>query len=196
MKIITLLFIVTVISFSCHSHYSKGTFVKLETQYGDVTIELYPKNAPLTVQNFLTYVDSGFYKQSTFYRVLKSENQPTNSFRSDLIQGGIYQSNYKKSVILKGIPHESTRDTKLSHLDGSISLARTLPGTASSEFFICIGNQPAYDYGGNSNPEKQGYAVFGRVVKGMEIIRQIHNLPENGEDYITPVLILNIERVN
>ena len=149
-----------------------------------------------TVKAFLNYVDSGYYNRSSFYRVLKSENQPTNSFRSDLIQGGIYLSNNKKLNALQGIPHESTQETKLSHLDGSISLARTLPGTASSEFFICIGNQPSYDYGGDSNPDKLGYAVFGRVVEGMNIIRQIHNLPENGEDFVNPIIILDIKRVN
>jgi peptidyl-prolyl cis-trans isomerase A (cyclophilin A) len=80
------------------------------------------------------------------------------------------------------------------HKDGTISLARLQPGTATTEFFICIGDQPGYDFGGENNPDGQGYAAFGRVVKGMDIIKKIYNQPEN-DQYFTPrVPIYNIVR--
>ena len=74
-------------------------------------------------------------------------------------------------------------------------MARTEPGTASSEFFICIGDQPAYDYGGNANPDKQGFAAFGKVVKGMDIVRKIHQQPSNGDSFDRPIEIHDIKRL-
>ena len=179
---------------SCKEAKKTGTFIRIETQFGDIHLQLYPEKAPKTVGAFLSYIDSGFYTNSTFYRVLKAENQPSNGFKSELIQGGIYQSNYGRSIKLKGIPHESTLQTKLTHQNGTISLARTTPGTASSEFFICIGNQPAYDYGGDANPDKLGFAAFGKVIKGFETLKKIHTQTENGEDFDPPVKIINITR--
>ncbi len=168
--------------------------VKIETQYGDIIVELYPEKAPKSVAAFLSYVDAGLYKNSSFYRVLKEENQPSSAFKSQLIQGGIWQSNNKKAVTLKGIPHETTQQSGILHTNGTISLARTAPGTASSEFFICVGDQPTYDYGNNANPDKLGYAAFGRVIKGMDVVQKIHSQPEDGENFNPPVLIADIKR--
>ncbi|MEO6456405.1 MAG: peptidylprolyl isomerase [Ginsengibacter sp.] len=169
--------------------------MEIQTQFGDIQVELYPGKAPKSVAAFLSYVDSGLYKNSSFYRVLKEENQPSSSFKSELIQGGIWQSNNKKAVTLQGTPHETTRQSGILHLDGTISLARTTPGTATSEFFICVGDQPAYNFGENANADKLGYAAFGRVVTGMEVVRKIHSQPENGESFYPPVIILNIKRL-
>ncbi|MDQ6756606.1 MAG: peptidylprolyl isomerase, partial [Bacteroidota bacterium] len=83
-------------------------------------------------------VDSGLYKHSSFYRVLKEEDQPSASFKSELIQGGIWQTNYKKGSALPGVRHESTKQTGILHKNGTISLARTTPGTASSEFLFAL----------------------------------------------------------
>lgn len=188
------LILILVIFFSCKQKNTSRNLVVIKTQFGNIHLILYSEKAPRTVAAFLSYVDSGFYKNSTFYRVLKAENQPPGSFRSEVIQGGIYQSNYKLANTLSGIVHEPTSETKLSHNDGTISMARTLPGTASSEFFICVGEQPSYDEGGNSSPDKLGYAAFGRVLKGMETVRKIHSQPENGEDFNPPVKIINITR--
>jgi peptidyl-prolyl cis-trans isomerase A (cyclophilin A) len=181
--------------FSCSHKKYKEPHVIIETGFGDIEVELYPGKAPKSVAAFLSYVDSGFYKNSSFYRVLKEENQPSASFKSELIQGGIWQTNYKKGVSLPGIPHEPTNKTGILHKDGTISLARTTPGTASSEFFICIGDQPAYDYGGAANPDRQGFAAFGKVIKGMDIIRQIHQQPDYEESFEKPVEIINIKRL-
>ena len=168
--------------------------VQIQTQFGDIQVELYPDKAPKSVAAFLSYVDSGLYKNSSFYRVLKEENQPSSSFKSELIQGGIWQSNSKKVLTLPGIPHETTQQSGILHTNGTISLARTTPGTASSEFFICVGDQPAYDYGNNANPDRLGYAAFGKVVKGMDIVRLIHQQPENGESFYPFIKIINIVR--
>ncbi len=115
---------------SCSHQTYKEPHVLIETNFGDIEVELYPDKAPKSVAAFLSYVDSGFYRKSSFYRVLKEENQPSASFKSELIQGGIWQTNYKKGVSLPGIPHEPTNKTGILHTNGTISLARTTPGTA------------------------------------------------------------------
>lgn len=169
--------------------------VKIETNFGDIIVELYPQKAPLTVKAFLSFVDSGFYKNSSFYRVLKGEDQPSSSFKTDLIQGGIWQIDYKKQMALKGVPLETTKLTGLHHLDGAISLARTSADSGNSEFFICVGNQPAYDYGGKANADGLGYAAFGKVVKGMDVVRQIQSQADNATTFTPPILIKNIQRL-
>ena len=181
--------------FSCSHPTYKDPHILLETQFGDIEVELYPGKAPKSVAAFLSYVDSGFYKNSSFYRVLKEENQPSASFRSELIQGGIWHTNYKKGISLPGIPHEPTNQTGILHKNGTISLARTTPGTAGSEFFICIGDQPAYDYGGAANTDGQGFAAFGKVIKGMDIVRKIHQQPEFEGSFDPVIEIFNIKRL-
>lgn len=190
-----LLFILLLLLLSCSHPKYKYPHVLIQTDLGDIEVELYPDKAPKSVAAFLSYIDSGLYKNSSFYRVLKEENQPSASFKSELIQGGIWQSNYKKGISLPGIPHEPTNKTGILHKNGTISLARTTPGTASSEFFICIGDQPAYDYGGQANPDGQGFAAFGKVIKGMDVVRKIHQQPDYEESFEKPVKILNIKRL-
>lgn len=182
--------------FSCDTpHYTHPT-IKIETYYGNIIVALYPEKAPKTVSAFLSFVDSGYYKNSSFYRVLKEEDQPSSAFRSELIQGGIYKSNPKLLSQQKGIPLETTKETGLKHLDGTISLARTTPNSGSTEFFICVGDQPAYDYGGGANEDGQGYAAFGRVIKGMSAVRDIHREPSGGTDFTPPIKIKNIIWLN
>lgn len=96
---------------------------------------------------------------------------------------------------MKGILHEGTRETGILHTNGVISLARQEPGTANTEFFICIGDQSGFDYGGENNPDKQGYAAFGKVVKGMDIVRRIYDLPEEEQYFDPPVPIYNIVKL-
>ena len=190
----TVSIIILFLSSCTHPKY-KEPHILIETKFGDIEVELYQGKAPKTVATFLSYVDSGFYKNSSFYRVLKEENQPSASFKSELIQGGIWQTNYKKGSSLPGIPHEPTNQTGILHKDGTISLARTIPGTASSEFFICVGDQPAYDYGGIANADKQGFAAFGKVIKGMDIVRKIHRQADYEESFDPPIEIFNIKRL-
>lgn len=185
------------ISFSCKQ---KKTYtepaVKIETNYGDIIIELYPGKAPKTVAAFLSYVDSGYYKNASFYRVLKSEDQPSSSFKSDLVQGGIWQTKNKLQTSLPGIPLETTQQTGILHKDGIISLARSTANSGNTEFFILIGDiaGPAYDYGGDANADKQGFAAFGKVVEGMDVVKQIHQQPDNETSFTPPIVIKDVVR--
>jgi peptidyl-prolyl cis-trans isomerase A (cyclophilin A) len=191
-KLVVLIILFQILS--CTHPTYKYPHITIKTNFGDIEVELYPDKAPKSVAAFLSYVDSGLYKGGSFYRVLKEENQPSAAFKTELIQGGIWQTNYKKGTSLPHIPHEPTNVSGLSHINGTISLARTTPGTASSEFFICVGDQHAYDYGGRANPDGQGYAAFGKVFKGMDVVKSIHKQPEDGESFYPPIEIINIVR--
>ena len=180
---------------ACSSPAYKDPHIVIETAAGDIEIELYPDKAPQTVAAFLSYVDAGYYKNCSFYRVLTDDNQPSNAPKANLIQAGIWKTNYKKASSLPGISHEPTSKTGILHQDGTISLARQAPGTATTEFFICIGNQPGFDYGGENNPDGQGYAAFGKCVKGMDIINRIYNRPSYEQSFDPPVAIINIKRL-
>lgn len=168
--------------------------IEIQTSKGDILIELYPLRAPKTVAAFLSYVDSGYYYNSNFYRALTMDNQPSNAPKTELIQGGIWKTNNKLAVRIPGIPHESTGQTKLLHDEGVLSLARAEPGTAGTEFFICLSKQPGLDHGGENVPDKQGYATFGKVVKGMSVVRKISRQNENDQYFSPPVAIYNIVR--
>jgi len=176
-------------------HKYANPHIEMQTSLGDVEIELYPTKAPKTVAAFLSYIDSGFYKNASFYRVLTDDNQPSNAPKSELVQGGIWKTNHRKALSLPGIPHESTRQTGLLHTNGTLSLARLAPGTATTEFFICVGDQPGFDYGGENNPDGQGYAAFGRVVKGMDIVLRIYNQRESDQAFDPPVPVYAIVRL-
>lgn len=176
---------------ACGTKY-KNPHIEIQTKLGDIEVELYPDQAPKTVHAFLSYIKESYYKNSSFYRVLNDENQPSNAPKAELIQGGIYKSKPKVHDTLTGIPHETTEQTHLQHKRGTISLARLAPGTATSEFFICLADQPGFDFGGGNNADKQGYAAFGKVVKGMDIVNKIYNQSEDNQSFDPPVPIYNI----
>jgi peptidyl-prolyl cis-trans isomerase A (cyclophilin A) len=176
---------------ACKPSY-KNPHIEIQTSMGDIEVELYPDQAPKSVAAFLSYVKAGYYKNSSFYRVLNGNNQPSYAPKAELIQGGMYRMKRGKPDSLSGIPHETTQQTKILHKDGVISLARLAPGTATTEFFICIGDQPGFDYGGENNPDKLGYAAFGRVIKGMDVIQKIYTQPEYDQSFDPPVPIFNI----
>jgi peptidyl-prolyl cis-trans isomerase A (cyclophilin A) len=186
-----LIVIISLLMAACSTKY-KNPHIEIQTSKGDIEIELYPDQAPKTVAAFLSYVKREFYKNSSFYRVLNDDNQPSNAPKAELIQGGMYKSNPRVHDTLPGIPHETTQQTHIQHKSGVISLARLAPGTATSEFFICIVDQPGFDFGGENNPDKQGYAAFGKVVKGMDIVQKIYNQREEDQSFDPPVPIYNI----
>ncbi len=134
-----------------------------------IELELDPERAPVTVTNFLRYVEKGFYRDGMFHRTVTLSNQPANKIKIEVIQASANPA--KTNEFLPPIKLERTRDTELKHLDGTISMARDGPDTAQDEFFICIGDQPELDFGGKRNPDGQGFAAFGRVVKGMDLVR-------------------------
>ena len=179
---------------ACHSSDPNLPHVMIQTPAGDVEVELNLRQAPKTAGAFLSYVDSGFYKNGSFYRVLNEDNQTTGSPVSNLIQGGIWKTNHKKAISLPGVPHEPTSLTHIRHTDGVVSLARDKPGTGTTEFFICVGNQPGFDFGGENNPDGQGYAAFGKVVKGMDVVRTLYARPESDQSFTPQIPIYNIVR--
>jgi peptidyl-prolyl cis-trans isomerase A (cyclophilin A) len=187
-------FVVLILLNSCKSEQFEHPHIVIETASGDIELELYEDKAPKTVSAFLKFIDSNYYKNSSFYRVLTDDNQPSNAPKSNLIQGGIWRSNYKRSQSASRIPHEPTNVTGVRHINGTISLARLEPGTAGTEFFICVDDQPGFDFGGPNNPDGQGYAAFGKVVKGMNIVRKIYNQREDEQQFDPPVIIYNIKR--
>jgi peptidyl-prolyl cis-trans isomerase A (cyclophilin A) len=185
--------LLSTIVLSCNQPANKNPHVLIVTSYGDVEVELYPDKAPKTVAAFLSYVDSGFYKNSSFYRVLLVEGLSTDG-NVGLVQGGIWQTNDKLHPAIPGIPHESTKQTGLSHTSGAISLARTTPGTGSTEFFICIGDQTQFDYGNENLGDKEGFAAFGSVIKGMSVVRKIQLEKSHDQHFDTKIVIEKIER--
>jgi len=173
--------------------------VVMATSHGDIRIELYADKAPVTVENFLRYVDGEHYDGSTFYRTVRYENDNGNP-KIEVIQGGIGDN-----APFDPIGHEDTEATGIKHTDGVISMARGNVGTANSEFFICIGDQPGLDKGDVRNPDEQGFAAFGKVTEGMDVVRTIHASPSDAEAYSAyvegqiieePVVITTIRRAD
>jgi peptidyl-prolyl cis-trans isomerase A (cyclophilin A) len=166
--------------------------VVMTTPLGEIVVELYPEKAPVTVANFLRYVDEKRFDEAKFYRVVRPDNQPDRKVKIEVVQGGLGFEPTDKE--LPPIPHETTKTTGVLHKDGALSMARAEPGTASSEFFICVGDQPELDFGGRRNPDGQGFAAFGRVVKGMDVVRKIQLLPDEDQMLKAPVKITKFVR--
>lgn len=166
--------------------------VVISTGQGDIHVTLDLKNAPVTSANFLRYVDAHLFDSSCFYRVVRPDNQPNDSVRIAVIQGGRYEK--EETGGFPPIAHETTDQTGIRHLDGVISMARWTPGTATSEFFICVGDQPDLDFGGKRNPDGQGFAAFGRVTRGMDVLRKIHSIEAPSQYLENPVVIYSITR--
>jgi len=137
-------------------------------------------------------VDAGRYRGGAFHRTVTTspDNQPGKSVKIDVVQAGAAPGKDFPPVAL-----ERTRDTGLAHVDGTLSMARDGPDTATSDFFVCVGAQPALDFGGKRNPDGQGFAAFGRVVSGMDVIRRIHGAPAKGQSLDPPVRILEATRL-
>lgn len=191
------------------------SIVRIETDFGTIRVAIATTEAPITATNFLAYVEDGLYDGGIFHRTVRLDNQsnanlgkvkigagidpdtdrdqlPNDEITIEVIQGGI---NPDRSDALNGaIPLERTSETGLSHKDGTISMARLTPDSAVSDFFICINDQPSLDFGGKRNPDGQGFAAFGHVIEGMEIVRQIQAQPSDGQTLDPPVAIRRITR--
>jgi len=163
----------------------------VKTTLGNIGIELYPAKAPGTVANFMQYVDKKLYDSSSFFRVCTPANEATRKVKIQVIQGG----NVPEKQALDSIKIETTQQTGLLHKDGTLSMARSGPNSATSEFFICINNQPALDYGGARNPDGQGFAAFGKVTSGMDVVRKIQSQKDTSQYLVKPVKIYGISRV-
>ena len=143
--------------------------VTLTTTLGAIVVAVDTARAPISAGDFLTYVDRGLFDGGAFYRTVRPDND-ANPVKIDVIQGGVTD----KTKELPGIAHEPTSKTGLRHRDGTLSVGRNTPGTGTAgAFFICIGDQPELDFGGRRNPDRQGFAAFGRVVSGMDVVHAI-----------------------
>ena len=166
--------------------------VAFQTDLGEIEIEVDAAHAPVTAANFLKYVDAGLYAGGRFHRTVRPDNQREKPVRIDVIQGAANTA--RRPEFFPAIPLERTNTTGLVHKDGTISMARVGPDTAMDEFFICVGDQPELDFGGKRNPDGQGFAAFGRVVRGMEVVRRIQEAPAKGETLQPPVKIQRARR--
>lgn len=169
----------------------KRETIIIRTEFGEIHARLDLRKAPVTSLNFLRYVDADLFDSSCFYRVVRKDNQPRDSVKIEVIQGGRYK---KEDNGFPPVIHETTEMTGIRHKNGTISMARSEPGSATSEFFICIGDQPELDFGGKRNPDRQGFAAFGNIIKGIDVVKRIHSISQSGQYLETPVLIFDIER--
>lgn len=171
-----------------------SVIVNMETVEGNLRIVLFTKEAPVTCANFLRYVEERGGQGGEFYRTVTMVNQPDKNIKIEVIQGGFNLNNMDTSKI-KPIPLERTSLTGLSHKDGTLSMARSNPDSGTTEFFICIGDQPSLDFGGQRNPDGQGFAAFGKVIEGMDVVRKIQAGPSDGQNLIPPVRIISITKL-
>jgi peptidyl-prolyl cis-trans isomerase A (cyclophilin A) len=171
-----------------------ATVVVVRTELGDLEIEVDAAHAPLTAANFLRYVDSHQYDGGAFHRTVTPANQPNDAVKIEVIQAGA--SAATRAGRFPPIPLERTNQTGLKHLDGSVSMARGAGAdSARSDFFICVNDQPSLDFGGTRNADGQGFAAFGRVTRGMDVVRRIHQAPNTDAQRLTPpIRIVSIGR--
>lgn len=174
--------------------------VKLETALGVIVVELYPDKAPITVANYLKYVDRGLFNGATFYRASRPPGYTGTDY--GLIQGGL-QNDPKK--VLPPIAHESTIKTGLTHkTNGTISMGRHAPGTAQSDWSITLGDMSYLDADPKDPKKTPGFAAFGQVVEGLDVVQKIIALPTDptkgegamkGEMLKAPVKITRASRL-
>ena len=171
--------------------------VAIETRKGLIEIEIARGRAPITSANFLRYVDQGLYNNTTFYRTVTLSNQPNDLVKIEVIQGGAGVEHLIEGKA-KHLPIklERTSLTGLKHLDGTISMARLGADSATTEFFICVNDQPELDFGGKRYADGQGFAAFGQVISGQKVVRQIQQAPAEGQNIIPPIPILSIKRLD
>jgi peptidyl-prolyl cis-trans isomerase A (cyclophilin A) len=190
--------------------------VVIETPLGAITVSLEAERAPITTSNFLSYVDRGFYDGGRFHRTVRLDNQSNANLRIEATDLGIADTGSAKPLpndqvpieVIQGginlarkpeqgppIPLERTSETGLRHLDGTISMGRTTTDSAVSDFFICVNDQPELDFGGRRNVDGQGFAAFGQVIEGMDIVHAIHQSPSQGQSLDPVIPITRIRRV-
>ena len=184
---------VTIASPAASQAVGEVVVVRMETAKGDITAEIFVDAAPITAKNFLDYVDGGVFDGGTFYRSVRMDNQPNDSVKIEVVQAGVDRS--MRERMRPAIPLERTTLTGLSHGDGAISMARGGPDSARASFFICINAQPSLDFGGHRNLDGQGFAVFGRVIRGMDVVRDIQMSSVGGQQLVEPVVIERIRRI-
>jgi D-alanyl-D-alanine carboxypeptidase len=168
--------------------------VKIETSNGTIKADIYSERAPISAANFLRYADDGVFDGGSFFRAVRIDNQPNDSVRIEVIQGSPDRATVRDRL-RPAIPLERTIVTGLRHIDGALSMARAGIDSGQTHFFVTIGEQPSLDFGGNRNLDGQGFAVFGRVTSGMDVVRRIHAGSTDGQTLVEPVRIESVRRV-
>jgi peptidyl-prolyl cis-trans isomerase A (cyclophilin A) len=170
--------------------------VTIETSAGSIDVEIDARHAPITAANFLRYVDAKMYDGGRFHRAVRLDNQARKDVLIQVIQGGRNPEQAKTIRGFGAIPLERTSVTTLRHVDGAISMARgNTADSASSDFFLCVGENPTLDFGGARAADGQGFAAFGRVVRGMDVVRKIQAGKTNErEQLLEPIAIVRIYR--
>lgn len=163
----------------------------IKTSLGDIQVEINTEKAPMTAGNFLKYVEAGLYRNSSFFRVCTPNNESGRTVMIEVIQGGDVTPDQQ----LAPIRLETTRETGILHKNGTISMARDTPDSATSSFFICVNDQPELDFEGKRNPDGQGFAAFGKVTRGMDVVLAIQGQEDTNQYLIEPIVIYNIFKV-
>jgi peptidyl-prolyl cis-trans isomerase A (cyclophilin A) len=166
--------------------------IVIETTAGEIEAEIDTHRAPITAANFLKYLDGGLYDGGRFFRTVRPDNQVDKPVKIAVIQAAANPD--RRREFFPPIPLERTNATGLTHKDGTLSMARSTPDTARDSFSICVGDQPALDFGGGRQPDGQGFAAFGQVTRGMEVVRTIQMGAATGETLTPSVTILRVRR--
>jgi peptidyl-prolyl cis-trans isomerase A (cyclophilin A) len=169
------------------------TLVRVATDLGVIDIALQTEAAPITCANFLRYVDAKMYDGGRFHRAVRLDNQSRSDIQIEVVQAGTNRA--RRGDGFGAIKLERNSVTGLKHVDGTISMARSGPDDATSDFFVCVGPQPSLDFGGKRNADGQGFAAFGRVVAGMDVVRKIQNSRTRGENLRPAIRINTMRRV-
>jgi peptidyl-prolyl cis-trans isomerase A (cyclophilin A) len=170
---------------------------EVQTALGRFVVAVDRQRAPLTVANYLAYVDARHLDNGQVYRIVTPANQSAQTaHKIEVIQWGMNTPD-GQAAPLPPIAHETTQQSGLLHLDGTVSMARNGPGSATAEFFICIGAQPELDFGGRRNPDGQGFAAFGRVVAGRDVVQALYAKGQADTQYIKPpIAVRSVRRIS
>ena len=168
---------------------------RVDTEAGSFLIEVDPAVAPVTVAHYLAHVDRELLDGGAVYRIVTLANQgPQTRHKIEVVQWGMNRPDDRPPP-LPPIGHETTQQTGLRHLDGTVSMARAQPGSATAEYFVCVGDQPELDFGGGRHPDGLGFAAFGRVVEGMDVIRALHGRAEADQYLAKPIRVRSVRRI-
>ena len=168
---------------------------RVDTELGAFVIAVDAARAPVTVANYLAYVDAKQLDGAQVYRIVTPANQPAETkHKIAVVQWGRNQRD-DEAAPRPPIAHETTAMTGLKHRHGTVSMARNGPGTATAEFFICIGEQPELDFGGRRNPDGQGFAAFGQVVAGDAVVMALYGKAEAEQFVKQPIAVRSVRRL-
>lgn len=176
----------------------QNPLVVFETEKGAIEVEVDAVHAPVTAANFLKYVDGGFFSGGSVNRAVRPDNTTRHDVEIQVIQFQVDPA--RRADRFPPIPLERTSVTGLRHVDGALSMARNGPDTATASFSIVIGDQPEMDFGGRRNADGQGFAVFGRLVRGMDVVKAIQASPTapdgpyGSESLSPPIKVLSARR--